>query len=276
MNQTGLKTILEQLRNQELTVEETLGTLKDYYYEDIGHAKVDHHRAMRNGMPEVIFGPGKTPQQVADIAVSLWNKQSNVLVTKASREQYLGVKSVISEAVFHELRDQEGIIVARCPSTGLEAALDSTLEPVAILSAGTADLPVAEEAALVLEFLGITVKRFYDVGVAGLHRLLDKITEISSCKAVIVVAGMDGALPSVVAGMIDAPVIAVPTSVGYGASFSGIAPLLTMLNSCAPGVGVVNIDNGFGAAALAYSIIYSGSGDAKEGTRRGALGGAKE
>ncbi len=256
MNHRGLKTLLEQLQNQELTVEEALAALKDFYYEDIGHTKVDHHRALRNGMPEVIYGPGKTPKQVADIAASLWDKQSNVLVTRADKEQYNAVKSVLSEAVFHE----EGRIISVCgQSTKQGNASGCTInKSVAVLNAGTADIPVSEEAALVLEFLNIPVKRFYDVGVAGLHRLLDKITEISSCRVVIVVAGMDGALPSVVAGMIDAPVIAVPTSVGYGAGFSGIGPLLTMLNSCAPGVGVVNIDNGFGAAALAYSIINSG------------------
>lgn len=255
MNKTGLEALLQQLRNQELTVEEALVALRNYYYEDIGHAKVDHHRAFRNGMPEVIFGPGKTPEQVAEIAASLWNQEGRVLVTRANREQYSAVKSVISEAIFHELT---GIISAGSPLVQQEGPQGLRSGAVAVLSAGTADMPVAEEAALVLEFLGTQVKRYYDVGVAGLHRLLDKIQEIISCRAVIVVAGMDGALPSVVAGMIDVPVIAVPTSVGYGASFSGLAPLLTMLNSCAAGVGVVNIDNGFGAASLAYSIIRSG------------------
>lgn len=255
MNKIGLETILQQLRNQELTVEETLAALKNYYYEDIGHAKIDHHRSLRNGMPEVIFGPGKTPEQVAEIAASLWNQEGKFLVTRANKKQFTAAKSIIPEAVFHEL---SGIISAESPSAQRGDPQDLRRGAVAVLSAGTADMPVAEEAALVLEFLGVRVKRYYDVGVAGLHRLLDKMQEIISCRAVIVVAGMDGALPSVVAGMIDIPVIAVPTSVGYGASFSGIAPLLTMLNSCAAGVGVVNIDNGFGAAALAYSIICSG------------------
>ena len=253
MDHQGIKELLENLKNNRITVEDTLTALKTFYYEDIGDAKVDHHRTVRNGMPEVIYGPGKTPEQTAAIAISLWEKGSGVVVTRASREQYNAVKKVIPEAVFHHT---PRLIVSSVPNRLTEEPLGTA----AVLTAGTADISVAEEAAVILEFFGVEVNRIYDVGVAGLHRLLDKMEEISSCRVVIVVAGMDGALPSVVAGMVKAPVIAVPTSVGYGANFSGLAPLLTMLNSCSAGVGVVNIDNGFGAAALAYAIINSGGG----------------
>jgi NCAIR mutase (PurE)-related protein len=246
----GIEQLLARLEKNEISVEDTLAALKNLYYEDIGHAKVDHHRTLRNGMPEVIYGPGKTPQQVSDIALSLLGKGAGVLVTRSTQEQFNAVKSVIPTAVFHETAR---LITSITPNPATVAS-----GTAAVLTAGTADIGVAEEAAVTLEFFGIQVKRIYDVGVAGLHRLLEKMRDISSCRAVIVVAGMDGALPSVVAGMIDAPVIAVPTSVGYGASFSGLAALLTMLNSCSTGVGVVNIDNGFGAAALAHSIICSG------------------
>jgi NCAIR mutase (PurE)-related protein len=247
----GIEQLLESLQANKITVEETLAALRNYYYEDIGHTKVDHHRTLRNGMPEVIYGPGKTPEQVSDIAFSLWRKGAGVLVTRSNREQFAAVESVIASAVFHETAHL-------ITSTSTPSAARNCSGAAAVLTAGTADTRVAEEAAITLEFFGIQVKRIYDVGVAGLHRLLDKMGDIGSCRAVIVAAGMDGALPSVVAGMIDAPVIAVPTSIGYGASFSGLAALLTMLNSCSTGVGVVNIDNGFGAAALAYSIICSG------------------
>lgn len=266
MNNPGLEAILRRLRDNEITVEKAMKALKEFYYEDIGHAKVDHHRALRNGMPEAIFGPGKTPEQVAEIACSLCSKGSGAIVTRASKEQFEAVKEVLPGAVFHE--SARMITVTKLiPAAKFEPAADlskvckqTSDHAVAVVSAGTADIPVAEEAAITLEFIGVPVKRIYDVGVAGLHRLLDKMEEISSCRTVIVVAGMDGALPSVVAGMIDIPVIAVPTSIGYGASFSGVAALLTMLNSCSTGVGVVNIDNGFGAAALAYAIISAGGG----------------
>lgn len=251
MEHQGIRTLLERLANNEITIEETLATLKTFYYEDIGHAKVDHHRTLRNGMPEIIYGPGKTPEQAATIAHSLARRGSGVVVTRATKEQYAAVKNLLPGAVFHEtarlITSSEVCPTAEtCPGT------------TAVLTAGTADIAVAEEAAVILEFFGVQVTRVYDVGVAGLHRLLDKMEEIRSCQVIIVVAGMDGALPSVVAGMVDAPVIAVPTSVGYGAGFSGLAALLTMLNSCSAGIGVVNIDNGFGAAALAFSIICSG------------------
>lgn len=251
MEHQGIKELLENLKNNRITVEDTLAALKTFYYEDIGDAKVDHHRTVRKGMPEAVYGPGKTPEQTATIALSLWKKGSGVLVTRASKEQFVAVKKVLPEAVFHQT---PRLITAPVPTRWTQEVPGTA----AVLTAGTADINVAEEAAVVLEFLGIGVSRIFDVGVAGLHRLLDKMEQIRSCQVVIIVAGMDGALPSVVAGMIEAPVIAVPTSVGYGASFSGLAPLLTMLNSCSTGVGVVNIDNGFGAAALAYSIICSG------------------
>jgi len=251
MEHQGIRELLERLANQEITIEEALAELKTLYYEDIGHAKVDHHRTLRNGMPEVIYGPGKTPEQAASIAHSLAKRGSGVIVTRATKEQFASVKRLLPDAVFHET---PRLITSSEPSPAAGTRLGRT----AVLTAGTADIAVAEEAAVILEFFGLPITRIYDVGVAGLHRLLDKIEEIRSCQVVIVVAGMDGALPSVVAGMVETPVIAVPTSVGYGAGFSGLAPLLTMLNSCSPGIGVVNIDNGFGAAALAFSIIHSG------------------
>jgi len=248
MDSNELRLLLLKVKKGEIEVDEALELFRYWPYEDLGFAKIDHHRIVRNGMPEVIFGRGKTPEQVAQIALSLWNRGNNVLVTRSNIKQFEATSKLIPQA---EYFDQARIITARQnppPAGG----------SVAVISAGTADLRVAEEAAVTLEFSGIKVDRHYDVGVAGLHRLLDKIKAIRSCQVIIVVAGMDGALPSVVAGMVDRPVIAVPTSVGYGASFNGLSPLLTMLNSCAAGVGVVNIDNGFGAAALAYSIIMTG------------------
>lgn len=245
-----LKNLLISFKQDEITMDDTLKALRDFYFEDVGHALVDHHRSLRSSLPEVIFGLSKTPEQVADIAQALHDKGSKVLVTRAGEEQFFAVKSVIPTAVFHR---------TPCLITSEEIQVHGGDEAlVAVITAGTGDISVAEEAAITLEFFGTAVTRIYDVGVAGLHRLADKIEVIRKCRVAVVAAGMDGALPGVIAGMVDIPVIGIPTSVGYGAGANGLAPLLTMLNSCAPGVGVVNIDNGFGAAALAYAIIRSG------------------
>ena len=213
---------------------------------DLGFARVDLDRARRCGRPEVIFCPGKLPGEVARIAETLCQNAQNVLATRAEVAQYEAVRAVLPEAVFHER--------ARCITVGRQASVESRWK-VGILCAGTADLPVAEEAIVSLESFGHEVDRIYDVGVAGIHRLLGELERVRACGVLIVVAGMEGALPGVVSGLVDIPVIAVPTSVGYGASLGGVAALLGMLNSCGSGVTVVNIDNGFGAACAADDIL---------------------
>ena len=243
-----LKHILNRIRNRRITVAEAYSLLKNLSYEDLGYAKVDHHRHLRKGFPEVIYCEGKTPKQIAEIASRIAHHGHDVLATRANRKAFLAVKKVLPKARYYETAR---IISAQ----NTEHRTRSTEHRVAIITAGTADLPVAEEAAVTSEFLGNKVERLYDVGVAGIHRLLKNLKKIEKAKVLIVVAGMEGALPSVVGGLVDQPVIAVPTSVGYGASFKGLSALLTMMNSCAPGVGVVNIDNGFGAAVLAYTIL---------------------
>ncbi|HBT19806.1 MAG TPA: nickel pincer cofactor biosynthesis protein LarB [Peptococcaceae bacterium] len=248
MKNEELRRLFIDVKEGRLSIDEAVEAIKYLPYEDLGFAKTDHHRALRKGMPEVILGMGKSPLEVQKIALSLWEKGNSVLITRAGPEHYHAVVQKIPNAEYFE---KPGIIAVK----RTEALCGGT---VSVISAGTSDLKVAEEAAVTLEFLGVKVNRFYDVGVAGIHRLLDKIKEIEKGQVIIVVAGMEGALPSVVAGMVEKPVIAVPTSIGYGASFNGLAALLAMLNSCASGVGVVNIDNGFGAAALAYSIIKTG------------------
>jgi NCAIR mutase (PurE)-related protein len=225
------------------------------HYEDIGFAKVDHHRQRRKGFPEVIYCEGKTPAQVAKIAQAIWTNGHNVLATRADRKAFFAVKKLLKKAEYHETAR----IISVNQKTeerknGKTEERKNKRTKVAIITAGTADLPVAEEAAVTAEFLGLKVERIFDVGVAGIHRLIKNLPKIKESKVVIVVAGMEGALPSVVGGLIDQPIIAVPTSIGYGSSFKGLAALLTMLNSCAPGIAVVNIDNGFGAAVMAYYI----------------------
>jgi len=220
-------------------------------YEDIGFAKIDHHRIKRKGFPEVIYGEGKTPEQVAKIAKGIWDHGHDVLATRADKQMFLAVKNKLANAKYF---DTARIITVKKVVSGKQKAVS---RKIAVVTAGTADLPVAEEAAVTAEFLGDPVERIFDVGVAGIHRLIKNLKNIKRAKVVIVVAGMEGALPSVLGGLIDKPIIAVPTSVGYGSSFKGLAALLTMLNSCAPGVAVVNIDNGFGAAVVAHSIIKS-------------------
>jgi len=220
-------------------------------FEDLGFAKIDHDRQRRKGFPEVIYCEGKTPAQIAKIAQKIKNNGHDVLATRADKKAYLTVKKVLKKATYHK---EARIITFKRP---LAARRSSLAAKIAIVSAGTADIPVAEEAAVTAEFLGNKVERFFDVGVAGIHRLCANLDKIRKAKVIIVVAGMEGALASVVGGLVDKPVIAVPTSIGYGASFKGLSALLTMMNSCAPGVAVVNIDNGFGAACMAQAIIRS-------------------
>ncbi len=225
-------------------IDAALGELRHLPYEDIGYAKVDHHRALRDWMPEVVLGEGKTADQIVGISRALLEQSDRLLVTRIQPDSAAALLAIVPDATHHE--------AARCVT--LERTPVLKQDGVIVLCAGTADLPVAEEAAITAEMCGNTVKRMYDVGVAGIHRLLDQVPVLREARALVVVAGMEGALPSVVAGLVNVPVIAVPTSIGYGASFGGLAALLAMLNSCAAGVGVVNIDNGFGGGYLAASI----------------------
>src|SRR6202521_5977699 len=252
MNQSELLKILESVKAGELAPEKAIERLKHLPFEDLGFAKVDHHRALRQGFAEVILGKGKTPQQVAEIVRAMLRKKDsrhNILVTRADKKIFAAVKRAggkdAQNAKFHELSG--AITIERMQEiTGKGTIL--------VVSAGTSDIPVAEEAVLTARLMGNRVQELYDVGVAGIHRLLDRRKELLAARVVICVAGMEGALPSVVGGLVGAPVIAVPTSVGYGASFGGVAALLGMLNSCSPNVTVVNIDNGFGAAIVATLI----------------------
>ena len=247
MNEDLLEKILHDVRNGTLSEEEALERLRHLSFEDMGFARVDHHRALRQGMPEVVFAQGKKPEQVAAILERLAAHNSLVIATRADRDDLDAVKKLLPEA--RCFPDARIIAVGEPPQPDPDAPY------VLVVSAGTSDQPVAEEAAVVAELLGLRVERLYDVGVAGLHRLLSYLDLIRGASVLIVVAGMEGALPSVVGGLVRSPVIAVPTSVGYGASFGGLAALLGMLNSCAPGVAVVNIDNGFGAAVMARRIL---------------------
>ncbi|HEY8200168.1 MAG TPA: nickel pincer cofactor biosynthesis protein LarB [Actinomycetota bacterium] len=245
MDEPALRALLERLRTGETTVDDVVRALRDLPFADLGFARVDHHRELRLGLPEAVYGPGKTPEQAAAIVAALLERSSGpVLVTRATPEQRKAIDAIVPEAVYHEAAR---LIVAR------EAAAREGV--VAVVCAGTADIPVAEEAAVGCEAQGFTVRRVRDAGVAGIHRLLASRAALDEADVVVVVAGMEGALASVVGGLVARPVVAVPTSVGYGAGAGGIAPLLTMLNSCAPGVAVVNIDNGYGAAALVWRIL---------------------
>ncbi len=248
--------MLESFRADGMTVDEALQRLRDLPYQDLGFAKIDHHRPLRTGSPEVVLGMGKTPEQIAEIVSALKGRGHPVLVTKTDRTAFEAVAASAPEAEYHELA---GAIVVPGPD-------DSPRQSgVLVVTAGTADLPASEEAALTAGLMGQQVERIDDVGVAGLHRLLDQLPAIQQAKVIVVVAGMDAALAGVVAGLVSAPVIAVPTSTGYGASFEGLAALLSMLNSCAPGVAVVNIDNGFGAGYLAAQIIRSSTQSSASG-----------
>lgn len=245
MAESELRKILENFSAGELSIDDVVREIRYLPFADLGYAKVDHHRELRLGLPEAVFGPGKTAEQVAGIVGELIERSGPVFVTKATPEQFEALRDTAPEAVFHP---SCGLIVVRPVS-------DAPTGIVVVASAGTADQPVADEAALTAEALGIKVERLSDVGAAGLHRLIAFRDALDRADVVIVVAGMDGVLPSIVGGLVAAPVIAIPTSVGYGAGAGGIAPLLTMLNSCAPGVAVMNIDNGFGGAIFASMIL---------------------
>ena len=244
------KEILAKLRNQELTVDEAEKLLKLAPTKDLGYAVVDHQRQMRNGCPEVIYALGKTKEQTLGIMKNmLENGTENILATRVDEEKYEYIVKEIPDVIYN--RDAKTLVVERnLPKTG---------GIILVATGGTSDIPVAEEAAVTAEFLGNTVDRLYDVGVAGLHRLLSRIDRVEAADVIIAVAGMEGALASVIGGLTDKPVIAVPTSVGYGANFNGLSSLLCMLNSCASGVVVVNIDNGFGAGYTANSINKLGA-----------------
>jgi NCAIR mutase (PurE)-related protein len=246
MDKDALRRLLEEVRAGGLGVEQALARLRALPFEDVGFAKIDHHRALRAGGAEAVFCPGKTPEQVASILERLVAHHANVLATRADAAV---AAAVAARGVPHVYHPAARLVVAR-PEPVDGAGL------IVVASAGTSDLGVAEEAALVAEALGNRVERVTDCGVAGLHRLLDRYDLLAEANVIVVVAGMEGALPSVVGGLVDRPVIAVPTSVGYGASFHGLAALLAMLNSCAPGVSVVNIDNGYGAAHQASQINH--------------------
>lgn len=244
MDIVKLTTLLDAVAGGSVSPAEAAEQLRTLPFEDIGFAKIDHHRALRKGFPETIFAQGKSPEQVIDIVRRMREHGSHVLATRCTPEIANAVLQSIPEAVHHELA--RVVTVGECPHR-----LDGY---VAVVCAGTSDIPVADEAAVTSEALGCTVERIYDVGVAGIHRILDQRDSLQSANALVVCAGMEGALPSVVAGLVSKPVFAVPTSVGYGASFGGVAALLAMLNSCATGVSVVNIDNGYGAGALAAMV----------------------
>ena len=249
MNESYIKDILEKVESGAMEAKEAFDLLKELPYKDLGFANVDHHRTVRTGFPEIIFCEGKTSEQIRDIFAELKARRSEngrgLMGTRATAEDFACVAKALPEAVYHE----EARII-EIPGMAKAEPIGS----VAIVTAGTADIPVAEEAAVTAEILGNEVDRVYDVGVAGIHRLLDKLEQIRAADVVIVIAGMEGALASVVGGLVDAPVVAVPTSVGYGSNFEGLSALLSMLNSCANGVSVVNIDNGFGAAYVASVI----------------------
>ena len=248
MNQADVRKLLEAVRRGKLSPEVAIERLKHLPFEDIGFAKVDHHRALRQGYPEVIFGKGKTPTQVAEIARTMLKhkaSRNNVLVTRADAKMFAAVKHVSRSAKFHPL---SGVIT-------IERTREITGKgTILVVSAGTSDIPVAEEAVLTAQLMGNRLEQLFDVGVAGIHRLLEHRELLTKARVIICIAGMEGALPSVVGGLVGVPVIAVPTSAGYGASFGGVAALLGMLNSCASNVTVVNIDNGFGAACVASCI----------------------
>ena len=245
MNAESIRKLFEQVRAGELSPDAAVEQLRHLPFEDLGFAKVDHHRALRMGMPEVVFGERKTPEQVAGIFKQLAQHGKNVLATRVTKEQFTAVKKVV-RGVKYEVAAR-AIVLRRDRKLYGKGV-------IAVVSAGTSDIPVADEAVVTAELMGNQVERIYDVGVAGIHRLLAHQKILSRARVVIVCAGMEGALPSVVGGLIGAPVIAVPTSVGYGAAFQGLAALLGMMNSCASNVSVVNIDNGFGAGYVASLI----------------------
>ena len=246
MNVDQLTKLLEDVKNQECEVNTALELLKTLPYEDLSYAKVDHHRELRNGYPEVIYSPGKSLNQIKGIVENMLARSTgNILASRAERDVFDTIKSITPDAIYYE--EARSVVVKR-------EEYKTTDDYILVVTAGTSDIPVAEEAAVTAIVMGNQVKRLYDVGVAGIHRLLGNVPIINHAKVIIVVAGMEGALASVVGGLTDKPIVAVPTSIGYGASFGGISALLGMLTSCASGIGVVNIDNGFGAACMASKI----------------------
>jgi NCAIR mutase (PurE)-related protein len=245
MNAESIRKLFDEVRKGKLSPDEAVARLRHLPFEDLGFAKVDHHRALRAGMPEVILGVGKTPAQVAAIFARLAKHGGNILATRANEKQFAAVKKKVRSAEYRQLA--RAIVLERDHTKYGKGV-------IAVVSAGTSDIPIAEEAVATAELMGNEVEHFYDVGVAGIHRLLANREALTKARVVIVCAGMEGALPSVVGGLVGVPVIAVPTSVGYGTSFKGLTALLGMLNSCASNVSVVNIDNGFGAGYVASLI----------------------
>ena len=244
MNAARIRSLIENHKNNEISTDELMEVLKALPFEDLGFARIDHHRRMRNGYPEVIYGDGKSPEQGAAIFQKLAAHNGNVLCTRASAGMAEAILTVEPEAVYHPV----------CRIVELRRTAGDEVGLVVVATGGTSDIPVAEESAIVLESFGSRVERLFDVGVAGIHRLLAHTDLVRQANCIVAVAGMEGALPSVIGGLVEVPVIAVPTSIGYGASFGGVTALLAMLNSCATGVSVVNIDNGFGAACQADMI----------------------
>jgi len=245
MNVKEVEKLLKDVREGQTSVEDALSILKDFPYTDLGFARIDNHREMRTGYPEIIYCAGKSVEQVKEIFRIMAQRENNVIGTRADKQMFEAVKGILPDAVYYS--------IARIISLQKKRP-EPPESRIAVITAGTSDMPVAEEAAITAELLGNNVLRIYDAGVAGIHRLVDKLPEIRTCRVIIVIAGMEGALASVVGGLVDKPVIAVPTSVGYGANFGGISALLAMLTSCSTGVTVVNIDNGFGAGFSASMI----------------------
>lgn len=249
MDKDKLKDLLERVKNGTVAIDEAMTALKTLPFEDIGYAMVDTHRALRKGYPEVIFCRNKTPQQVAGIVATMRGHHETIMATRASEEVSQALKEAGHEVLYYK-EAQIALVGKPMEKKGTGTVM--------VVTAGTSDIPVAEEAAVTADIMGNEVERLFDIGVAGIHRLFGNIQKIHRASVIIVIAGMDGVLPSIIGGLVERPVIAVPTSVGYGAHFEGLSALLTMLNSCAPGIAVVNIDNGFGAGFLAAMINRSG------------------
>ena len=257
MNQNDLKFILNNLYKNKLSPDDALKQLKSFSYENMGFAKIDHNREARSGLPEVIYSKGKSVTQIKKIIASLSKAKSDILATKLSADAYKSLKPSLPKKAIYNKQGQ--ILIIRNKKLIAKKGL------ITIVTAGTSDIPIAQEAVTTADLLGSRVETIFDVGVAGLHRLLDNIKKIEKARVIIVVAGMEGALASVVGGLVSQPIIAVPTSVGYGTSFGGVSALLTMLNSCATGMAVVNIDNGFGAGCMAHRINLLGEETLKNG-----------
>jgi NCAIR mutase (PurE)-related protein len=248
INKSSLKILLDKIRIGETSVDDALKQLQTLPFEDLGFAQVDHHRSLRQGFPEVVFGQGKTSEQIAAISKTIAEKSGKFIVTRATMNDYSVVKNLVPSAKYNDL--------AKVIYLDIDETVQKT-SGITVVCAGTSDLPVALEAIITAQVMGCEVSTFFDIGVAGIHRLFDKLEKIRQSKVIVAVAGMEGALPSVIGGLVECPIIAVPTSIGYGASFGGVAALLAMLNSCAPGISVVNIDNGFGAGYFAANVVLN-------------------